>query len=104
MRVVQPGLRHHLAPGCPCPAAHRLFPETRDPPMPDSTSPIKYHSVEELQKMPREELTALLAQLPTEPTVSYKLLYAGCLRRQGVATLVGSAGLEQDLILALLTV
>ncbi len=43
--------------------------------MPDSTSPIKYHSVEELQKMPGEELAALVDQLPTERTRSYKLQY-----------------------------
>src|SRR5258708_36488346 len=98
MRVSQPGLRHRLATGCPCPAAHRLFPETRDPPMPDSTSPIKYHSVEELQKMPGEELAALVDQLPTERTRSYNLQYDRWLRQQGEATPVASAALEQNTI------
>src|SRR5258708_6528544 len=70
--------------------------------MPDSTSPLKYHSVEELQNLSVEELAALVDQLPTERVRSYKLQYDRWLRQQGVATTVGSDSLEKDILLDLL--
>src|SRR5260370_3087110 len=67
--------------------------------MPEITSPLTYHSVDELQAMSAEELTALADQIPAERPRVYKAEYDRWLRKQGVMTTVGSDSLEKDILL-----
>ncbi|HEX9414766.1 MAG TPA: hypothetical protein VF916_14770, partial [Ktedonobacterales bacterium] len=69
--------------------------------MTETASPLKYHSIEELQALPLEDLAALVDQIPTERTRAYKAQYDRWLRQQGVMTTVGSDGLEQTILLDL---
>src|SRR5258708_7380597 len=69
--------------------------------MPEITSPLQYHTVDDLQAMSAEELTALLDQIPAERQRVYKAEYDRWLRKQGVMTTVGSDRLEKDIILDL---
>src|SRR5579862_8624191 len=86
-------------PACPC-SGRRWHRETRKI-MTETASPLKYHSVEELQALPLEELAALADQIPTERTRAYKAQYDRWLRQQGVMSTVGSDGLEQTILLDL---
>src|SRR5579859_2802608 len=69
--------------------------------MPDITSPLQYHTVEDLLALSIEGLAALVDQIPTDRQRAYKLQYDRWLRQQGVMTTVGSDSLEKEAILHL---
>src|SRR5688572_12123442 len=65
-------------------------------------SPVKFHSLEELEKLSAEELAALWEQVPTDRQRLYKEMYAGHLRSEGVSASVGSDALEKQVLLSLI--
>src|SRR5579871_2058524 len=69
--------------------------------MPEITSSLQYHTVEDLLAMSIEDLAALVDQIPTDRQRVYKLQYDRWLRQQGVMTTVGSDSLEKEAILHL---
>src|SRR5258708_33425680 len=69
--------------------------------MPEITSSLQYHTVEELLAMSIEGLAALVDQIPTDRQRVYKLQYDRWLRQQGVMTTVGSDSLEKEATLPL---